>query len=341
MWDKYQEELREKGGVSLLPSAPRPEKCSFAGDIVFLDGYVVKLPESCIALSFLRAWEMYPILLAQQMKKTLANGAERKEILRTIREQGEGAFLYIQEEGKYSFREERTSPLQVSTYLQIHVAPNVRVSFVHDVQDPLHFQGVCDIFLGEGAHVEWQETCISTEKTVAFQGFRVYLREKAYFAAHIRANGGKAVEHLFRVFLLGEGAQAILKGLGKIEGEEEYLLDTCIEHIAPHAMSRQEFHSCITDAGKAQFRGKIYVHAEADKTESYQLHKTLLLSDRATSQSEPNLEIFASDVKASHGATVGTLSEESLLYLVSRGIEKEEAEALLVHAFCEEVFSRA
>ena len=110
-----------------------------------------------------------------------------------------------------------------------------------------------------------------------------------------------------------------------------------VEHQAPHTRSNQKFKNVVSGKGRTSFEGKIYVQPEAQQTQAYQLCNTLLLSDEGRAYSKPNLEIFADDVKASHGATVGQVDEESLFYLLARGVPKREAKQLLIEGFLMEI----
>jgi Fe-S cluster assembly protein SufD len=108
-------------------------------------------------------------------------------------------------------------------------------------------------------------------------------------------------------------------------------------HHEPHATSMQLFKGVLTDQSKSSFQGKIYVAQKAQKTQAYQLNNNLVLSRSAEAHSKPNLEIFADDVKASHGATVGKLDPEQLFYLKTRGFSEQQAQNTLISGFLQEV----
>lgn len=110
-----------------------------------------------------------------------------------------------------------------------------------------------------------------------------------------------------------------------------------MEHQAPHCRSFQLFKSVLNDFSRSSFEGKIMVRQAAQKTEAFQLNNNLLLSDHAHADSKPNLEIFADDVKASHGATVGQLDIDQLFYMKTRGFSDQAAKNLLIFGFCEQV----
>ena len=110
-----------------------------------------------------------------------------------------------------------------------------------------------------------------------------------------------------------------------------------VDHQAPHCRSRQLFKGILDDLSSSSFEGKILVRQAADKTDAFQLNNNILLSDRANADSKPNLEIFAPDVKASHGATVGQLDNELLFYLKTRGFSDKAAKNILIYGFCQDV----
>jgi Fe-S cluster assembly protein SufD len=138
------------------------------------------------------------------------------------------------------------------------------------------------------------------------------------------------------IHLLEEGADIKLKGLDWTRSKGRHHIHTKISHLSPSAISHQHFKSIVGASGLYDFAGKIYVAPRANKTESYQLNQNLLLDERGRVLSRPNLEIFADDVKASHGSTTGKLDEEELFYLRSRGLSISQARALQIRGFIEE-----
>jgi Fe-S cluster assembly protein SufD len=141
--------------------------------------------------------------------------------------------------------------------------------------------------------------------------------------------------------LVGEEASCFVGGLMLLSKEVCVSTKVLVDHMAPSCRSMQLFKNILTDTSEADFSGKILVRQKAQKTESYQLNRSLLLSDLATSKSSPNLEIFADDVKASHGSTCGQLDVEELFYLTSRGIKIEDARRMLFAGFCEEIIKKS
>ena len=135
------------------------------------------------------------------------------------------------------------------------------------------------------------------------------------------------------------GAVCHINGVALMRGEQHADTTILVEHLAPHCESNQNMRVILDDRAHGVFQGKIHVHQPAQKTDGYQLSRALLLSEGAEMDTKPELEIYADDVKCSHGATTGQMDEEPLFYMQSRGIGKEEAKALLIEAFAAEVLN--
>ncbi len=140
--------------------------------------------------------------------------------------------------------------------------------------------------------------------------------------------------------LLGPGANSDMLGLYFGDHDQHFDFNTSQDHVAPHAHSDLLYKGALDDSARGVFRGIIRVHKGAQGTDAYQTNRNLILSDRAIATSLPNLEIGADDVRCSHGATVGQLDAEALFYLMSRGLDRERAERLVVLGFLGEVLSR-
>lgn len=151
--------------------------------------------------------------------------------------------------------------------------------------------------------------------------------------------GGAIVRNNINIVLDGENCQARL--IGFYMGSDKQHIDnhTLIDHAKPHCQSNELYKGVLGGKARGVFNGKVYVRPDAQKTNAYQNNKALLLTDDAAVNSKPQLEIFADDVKCSHGATVGQLDEEALFYLRTRGIPHDQAYSILQHAFASEVFN--
>jgi Fe-S cluster assembly protein SufD len=152
--------------------------------------------------------------------------------------------------------------------------------------------------------------------------------------------GGRIVRHDVNVWLDGEHTETWLNGASV--GQRDQVIDnhTRIDHARPNCHSFETYKSILDDESTGVFNGKIFVYEDAQKTDAKQTNQGLLLSKKATFNTKPQLEIFADDVKCTHGATVGQLREDALFYLRARGVPKAQAEALLVYAFAAEVFEK-
>ena len=142
------------------------------------------------------------------------------------------------------------------------------------------------------------------------------------------------------MFLGGEGADAALDGIFVVSGEQLVDNHTRIEHAAPHCGSREIYKGILGGRSRGVFRGRIVVHPGAQKTDSVQTNNNLLLSDRALVNTKPQLEIYADEVKCTHGATIGQLDHEAIFYMRSRGIEEDMARSILTYGFAEDVIRR-
>ncbi|MBM4072774.1 MAG: Fe-S cluster assembly protein SufD [Planctomycetes bacterium] len=152
--------------------------------------------------------------------------------------------------------------------------------------------------------------------------------------------GGRLVRNEARVRFTGEGSEATLDGLYLAAGRQHVDNFTVIDHARAHCASHELYKGILRDKAHGVFNGKIFVREDAQKTDAKQTNKVLLLSDEATINTKPQLEIFADDVKCTHGATIGQLDAEGLFYLRSRGIGLEDARHLLIRAFANDIVER-
>jgi len=152
--------------------------------------------------------------------------------------------------------------------------------------------------------------------------------------------GGRIARQEVRVDLQGEGARVSLDGLALPHGEQVHDNTVFVDHAAPGCTSHQLYKSVLGGRARSVFNGHILVRPGADGTDANQKNKNLILSDRAEADTRPRLEIYADDVKCTHGAAVGQLDEEALLYLRSRGLTERGVRALLVHGFSRELVDR-
>lgn len=196
---------------------------------------------------------------------------------------------------------------------------------------------VTDVILGDGAFVD----LVTDQREAATAFHMAALRVECGPASecHSRAFtlGGRIVRNDLMARLGGEGAHVTLDGV--YLGDDQQLIDnhTSIDHAMPHCTSHELYKGILDDHARAVFNGRIVVRLDAQKTDAKQTNRALLLADTAQLNSNPQLEIFADDVKCTHGAAVGQLDDEAMFYLQARGLTFVEARDLLLHAFAGEV----
>ena len=190
-----------------------------------------------------------------------------------------------------------------------------------------------DIHVGDNAklhHYRWQ---YDTQKSAHFVTSNVTVGRDASYDSFCLMMGAKLARHDVRAALVGSGAECRVNGIYLAAQQQHTDTTILIEHYQPHGTSNQTFKGIINDHARAVFQGKVHVHRPAQKTDGYQLNNALLLSRTAEIDVKPELEIYADDVKCSHGATTGQLDTGPLFYLRSRGLTEAEAKTLLMQAF--------
>jgi Fe-S cluster assembly protein SufD len=177
-------------------------------------------------------------------------------------------------------------------------------------------------------------------ETFNFSTLRVEQARGANVASHSLLLGGALVRNNVHPVLAGEGGECLINGLfigGGSQHLDNYML---VEHASPHCASRQFYNGILDQRAHGVFHGRIVVHKDAQKTDAKQTNRNLLLGDDAQIDTKPQLEIYADDVKCTHGATIGQIEENALFYLRSRGIGETEARRILLEAFAGECFDR-
>lgn len=199
---------------------------------------------------------------------------------------------------------------------------------------------VTEIFTGINAKMDF--TRIQNEHNNSIQLTNTFIhqeRDSRTDSNYITLHGG-AVRNNLRVFMNGENCENNAVGLFLADQQQHIDNFTYVNHLKPHCLSNQLFKGILDENATGAFNGRIHVWPDAQKTLAYQKNNNILLTDTATMNSKPQLEIYADDVKCSHGATVGQLDRDALFYLRSRGIPEKESLHLLMYAFADEVLSR-
>jgi Fe-S cluster assembly protein SufD len=192
---------------------------------------------------------------------------------------------------------------------------------------------VTELALGPGARVEHCRLQNENERAYHIAAVQAVQSRGSHWLSHSIATGGRLARNQIQTWLGGEGAEAILNGLFLGRGDQLIDHHTLVDHAKPHCESHEYYFGIMGGRSHGVFNGKIFVRPDAQKTNAKQTNRNLLLSEHAIIHTKPQLEIFADDVKCTHGATVGQLNEEALFYLRSRGLDAALARQMLIRAF--------
>ena len=192
---------------------------------------------------------------------------------------------------------------------------------------------VTEISVGDHAVVDHYTVVEEAESAFRVGSLHATLGRASNFSSHTITLGGALVRNEASVVLAGEGGECTLNGLYLANGRQLIDNQTTIDHAQPHCDSHELYKGVLDGRSRAVFNGKIIVRLDAQKTDAKQSNKALLLSEDAQFTTKPQLEIFADDVRCTHGATVGQLDADAMFYLRSRGLSREQARQLLTHAF--------
>ena len=212
--------------------------------------------------------------------------------------------------------------------------------YVSSADDVYLTNAVTEVIAGAGSHVS--HYLIERESPAAYNISTLHSRQgrDSRFDSHTILLGGKLVRNNVHPVMDGESAVCLVNGLYVGRGEQHMDNHMRVEHQQPHGDSRQFYRGILQDQAHGVFTGRIYVAKAAQKTDAKQSNANLLLSDTAQADAKPQLEIYADDVKCTHGATTGRIDESGVFYLRSRGIDETEARAMMVHAFAAESLVR-
>ena len=199
---------------------------------------------------------------------------------------------------------------------------------------------VTEVFVENNAQVEHIK--LQREGKAAFHigSMAVRLERDSRFMGHSISLGGKLARTDIDVILAGEGGECVLNGLYLTREQQHVDHHTRVEHVAPHTTSREHYKGVLSGKSTGVFNGRLVIRPHAQKVEASQTNNNLILSKEALINTNPELEIFADDIKAQHGATIGQIEDEHLFYLRSRGIDREEARRILIYAFSKEIVDR-
>jgi len=213
-------------------------------------------------------------------------------------------------------------------------------TYVHSTAKPYFTNVVSEIVLGENSVVEHEKIQLEGDRAFHMAAIHVHQDRNSNYVSNSISFGGTLVRNNIHPVLDGEGAETTLNGL--YIGTDDQLIDnhTTIDHAKPHCTSHELYKGILDGKSRGVFNGKILVRKDAQKTDAKQTNKNLILSEHATVDTKPQLEIFANDVKCTHGATIGQLDDDALFYLRARGIAADMARDMLIYAFASDVIDR-
>ena len=199
---------------------------------------------------------------------------------------------------------------------------------------------VTEIFAGENAVIDHYKVQEESFEAFHIASMHVHAGRSANVSSHSFSLGGKLVRNDANALLDGDGAECTLNGLYLADGERLVDNHTLIDHAKAHCPSHEIYKGILGGKARAIFNGKIIVRPDAQKTDAKQTNRALLLSDNASINTKPQLEIFADDVKCTHGAAIGQLDDDAIFYLRTRGLTYFEARDMLIHAFAGDILDR-
>jgi Fe-S cluster assembly protein SufD len=217
---------------------------------------------------------------------------------------------------------------------------NVIESYASLTDAPHLTNTVTALALGPEARVEHCKLQNENERAFHIAAVQAVQSRNSHWLSHSIATGARLARNQIQTRLGAEGAEAILNGLYLARGEQLIDHHTVVDHAQPHCESHEFYYGILAGRAHGVFNGKIFVRPDAQKTNAKQTNRNLVLSEHALINTKPQLEIFADDVKCTHGATVGQLNEEALFYLRSRGIGASLARRMLVRAFANDAVER-
>ena len=223
----------------------------------------------------------------------------------------------------------------------IIVGENAHVQIVERHQslnsNPVLTNSVTEVFAQKRAIVDYYKIQNDVQTANLIDNTYIAQKQESRVAVHTFSFGGNITRNNLNFYHQGERIDSTLKGITIIGDKQHVDHYTLVQHATPNCESHQNYKTILNDSSTGVFNGKIYVEKEAQKTDAFQQNNNILIGDKATINAKPQLEIFADDVKCSHGCTIGQLDESAMFYMQQRGIPKKEAKALLMYAFTSEV----
>ncbi|WP_114748877.1 Fe-S cluster assembly protein SufD [Pleomorphovibrio marinus] len=218
-----------------------------------------------------------------------------------------------------------------ATFIQLVASLDEQITFLN---------GLENVKVGEGSHIHHLKIQDEGKQALEVSNMVVDVPKDATFTSFVLSLQGQMIRNNLTLNLLDSNCEGNMFGIYLTNGQTHVDNHTNVDHTKPHSESNELYKGILTDKSRGVFNGKIFVRQDAQKTNAFQQNNNILLSEDAIINTKPQLEIWADDVKCSHGCTTGQLDEEALFYLRTRGISKENAKALLLYAFAGEVLEK-
>ena len=260
----------------------------------------------------------------------------------------EGAYIYIPksivaekpiEIIHFSSGKEKSIWLQPRNLIVVDQNAQVQIIERHQsLKDhPVVTNSVTEIYVHQDAFMDYYKLQNDLETASLIDNTFIVQEKNSHASVHTFSLGGKLIRNNLNFFHKGEHILSTLKGVTILKGKQHVDHCTLVHHAQPNCESHQDYKGIFSELSEGVFNGQILVDKIAQKTNAFQQNNNILLDDKASVNTKPQLEIYADDVKCSHGCTIGQLDEEALFYLRSRGIPKKEAKALMTYAFANNV----
>ncbi|HBI39766.1 MAG TPA: Fe-S cluster assembly protein SufD [Tenacibaculum sp.] len=260
----------------------------------------------------------------------------------------EGAFIHIPKNIEvqkpiqiinFATGKERAIMVQPRNLIVVDSNSHIQIIERHQslTKNPVLTNSVTEIYTNSHATVDYYKIQNDNVNASLIDNTYIEQQKESICSVHTFSFGGNITRNNLNFYQKGERIDSILKGITIIEGKQHVDHHTLVHHIEPNCESHQDYKGIYNERSTGVFNGKVIVEKEAQKTNAYQQNNNILISDKATINAKPQLEIFADDVKCSHGCTIGQLDDQALFYMQQRGIPKKEGKALLMYAFANTV----
>jgi Fe-S cluster assembly protein SufD len=259
----------------------------------------------------------------------------------------DGLYIKVQKNQKvekpifFLFLNQANEGQVITSRILVEVEDNAEVTFIEDsvsLDDNAYFcNAVTEVKVGQNAQVHYNRLQHESKNAIIVNNSETDIHRDSVFTSVVISLSGDMVRNNLSLNLLDSGCEGNMYGLYLLNGKTHVDNHTNVDHTKPHAQSNELYKGVLADSSRGVFNGKIFVRQDAQKTNAFQQNNNILLSEDAIVNTKPQLEIWADDVKCSHGCTTGQLDEEALFYLRARGLGKDQAKGMLLYAFTGEV----